>query len=210
MSLITVKGYNDSLLFIFQPGSLPEYQNYIDELAAEKPLLFKGARILFDGPGWKQLTPEELASLQATCLKAGMLLQNAKPHTPIPAASTHTSLSSGGAANTVVRRTLRSGQKQHSEKDLIIWGNVNESAEITAGGDIIVLGRLEGLAHAGCYGNTESVIMAHELRPQQLRIADFISRAGEDGIGGNYPEIAYIEQGNICIKPYDPRDPRFR
>ena len=42
MSLITVKGYNDSLLFIFQPGSLPEYQNYIDELAAEKPLLFKG------------------------------------------------------------------------------------------------------------------------------------------------------------------------
>ena len=55
-----------------------------------------------------------------------------------------------------LRRTLRSGQRVDYQGNVVIMGDVNAGAMVTCTGDIIVLGALRGLAHAGAEGNEES------------------------------------------------------
>ena len=76
-----------------------------------------------------------------------------------------------------IRHTLRSGQTERFwAGNIVILGDVNPGAEVTAAGDIIVLGTLRGVAHAGALGETSSVIIALNLVPTQLRIGQFITR----------------------------------
>ena len=48
-----------------------------------------------------------------------------------------------------VQHSLRSGQKEEYPGSLVICGDVNAGAEVIAGGNIMILGALRGLAHAG-------------------------------------------------------------
>jgi septum site-determining protein MinC len=105
-----------------------------------------------------------------------------------------------------IHKNLRSGQKVHADGSVVIWGDVHESAEITAARDIIVLGKMGGIAHAGCFGDTSSIVFALNLVPSQIRIADRISRSPEDQKSRPYPEVAYVDEDGICIKMYNPRE----
>ncbi len=62
------------------------------------------------------------------------------------------------------RGSLRSGQKIESEGSLVIIGDVNSGAEVIASDNIIVLGALRGLAHAGAKGNKQAIIAARTSR----------------------------------------------
>lgn len=70
--------------------------------------------------------------------------------------------------------SLRSGQKIEFEGSVVIIGDVNAGAEVIAGENIVVLGNLRGLAHAGAKGNKDAVIEASEIDAVQIRIADKI------------------------------------
>lgn len=70
--------------------------------------------------------------------------------------------------------SLRSGQKMEFEGSIVIIGDVNAGAEVIAGENIVVLGNLRGLAHAGAKGNKDAVIEASEIDAVQIRIADKI------------------------------------
>ena len=70
--------------------------------------------------------------------------------------------------------SLRSGQKIESEGSIVIIGDVNAGAEVIAGENIVVLGNLRGLAHAGAKGNKDAIIEASEIDSVQIRIADKI------------------------------------
>lgn len=70
--------------------------------------------------------------------------------------------------------SLRSGQKNEFEGSIVIIGDVNAGAEVIAGENIVVLGSLRGLAHAGAKGNKDAVIEASEIDAVQIRIADKI------------------------------------
>lgn len=70
--------------------------------------------------------------------------------------------------------SLRSGQKIEYEGSLVIIGDINPGAEVIAGENIIVLGELRGMAHAGAKGNRDAVIEAVEIEATQLRIADVV------------------------------------
>lgn len=72
------------------------------------------------------------------------------------------------------RGSLRSGQKVEYEGSLVILGDVNAGAEVLAGENIVVLGILRGMAHAGAKGNKEAIIAAASIESVQLRIADII------------------------------------
>lgn len=78
----------------------------------------------------------------------------------------------------IIFATVRSGQKIETEHSLVVIGDVNSGAELIAGGDIIVLGTLRGVAHAGAYDESGGgrVIFALSLQPTQLRIGSVISR----------------------------------
>lgn len=103
----------------------------------------------------------------------------------------------------IVYATLRSGQKIETEHSLVVFGDVNSGAELIAGGDIIVLGTLRGVAHAGAYDETGGgrVIFALDLRPTQLRIGMVISRgSSSEGDGG--AELARVDGSMIVVEPY--------
>ena len=105
-----------------------------------------------------------------------------------------------------LRRTLRSGQRVDYQGNVVIMGDVNAGAMVTCTGDIIVLGSLRGLAHAGAAGNEQAIVMAFRLEPTQLRIAHHISRAPDEaGPRPDGPEIARVKNDMILIEAYAPR-----
>ncbi|MCK8828225.1 septum site-determining protein MinC [Natroniella acetigena] len=100
----------------------------------------------------------------------------------------------------LIKRTIRSGQSVSFAGNIVIQGDVNPGAEVVAGGDIIVMGVIRGIAHCGVNGKGDATISAFRLEPTQLRIADHISRAPDGFVNSpDTPEIAYIKDGKIEI-----------
>ena len=96
--------------------------------------------------------------------------------------------------------SLRNGQKIEFEGSVIVVGDVNPGAEIKAGGNIIILGQLKGMAHAGCKGMTDAFVSAIYMAPVQLRIADIITRFPEENKKGpKPPEYAFVQDGQIFV-----------
>lgn len=67
---------------------------------------------------------------------------------------------------------VRSGQILRASGDIIVIGDVNPNGRIEAGGNIYVLGKLKGIAHAGVEGNATAVIAASHFEPTHILIAD--------------------------------------
>ncbi|WP_039767712.1 septum site-determining protein MinC [Caldicellulosiruptor sp. F32] len=103
----------------------------------------------------------------------------------------------------IYKGTLRSGQVVKSDTDIIIIGDVNPGAEVISANNIIILGALRGVAHAGASGNKDAVVFAIEMNPVQIRIANIIARAPDEQNQEQerVPEVAYIEDDTIVIKP---------
>ena len=76
--------------------------------------------------------------------------------------------------------SLRSGQRIEFEGSLVIIGDVNDGAEVIAGENIVILGVLRGLAHAGAKGNKDAIIEASEIEAVQIRIADKVKEIERD------------------------------
>ena len=98
--------------------------------------------------------------------------------------------------------SLRSGQKIEYEGSLVILGDVNAGAEILAGENIVVLGILRGMAHAGAKGNKEAMIAAASIEAPQIRIANIIKEIErldiEEDVIKTY---AYVnEEGEIVLE----------
>ncbi len=98
--------------------------------------------------------------------------------------------------------TLRSGQELKSEHSIVLLGDVNPGAKIISTGNIIVLGAMKGFAHAGATGRKEAAIFAIDLRPNQLRIAEYIAAAPKD-YKATAPSIAFVEDEMITIDKID-------
>ncbi len=100
--------------------------------------------------------------------------------------------------------TLRGGQTLHHNGNIVVVGDVNPGAELVATGDILVFGRLAGIAHAGARGDENARIYAIDLAATQLRIATFIATEGEDERpAGKTAEMAVAREGGIAILPLD-------
>lgn len=99
--------------------------------------------------------------------------------------------------------TLRSGQCIRSLGNLVVVGDVNPGAELVAVGNIVVMGVLRGIVHAGCNGDRSATVSAARMAPTQIRIADIITRPPDDEVGTEWlPETAYVHDGNIYIDGY--------
>jgi septum site-determining protein MinC len=103
--------------------------------------------------------------------------------------------------------TLRSGDHLQAEGTVLVLGDVNPGARISAGGHVLVWGRLRGVAHAGRRGDREARIVALQLRPLQLRIADLVARGPEEPPPAGLAEEARLEDGEIRIEPASPAWP---
>lgn len=96
---------------------------------------------------------------------------------------------------------LRSGQVLEFEQSVIIIGDVNPGASVISKGNIIILGSLRGTAFAGASGKKNCFIVAMDMQPIQIRIADVFARASDNNKGPSDPRIAFVEDENIYIEP---------
>ncbi len=78
-----------------------------------------------------------------------------------------------------IQNSIRSGQREEYPGSLVICGDVNAGAEVVAGGNIMVLGALRGVAHAGANGNTMAMISANYIDVTQVRIANMVREVPE-------------------------------
>ena len=98
--------------------------------------------------------------------------------------------------------SLRNGQRIDFDGSIVVIGDINAGAEIRATGNIIVLGQLKGLAHAGYKGMTDAFVAAVFMAPVQLRIADIITRFPEENKRAPKPaEYAFVQDGQIFVMP---------
>lgn len=70
-----------------------------------------------------------------------------------------------------VMKTIRSGQVHEVKGDALIIGDINPGGTVLATGNIFVLGKLRGIAHAGVEGDENCIVAASYMHPNQIRIA---------------------------------------
>ena len=99
------------------------------------------------------------------------------------------------------RGAVRSGQKLEFEGSIVIMGDVNDGAEVIAGDNIVILGALRGLAHAGAKGNVNAIIAASSIDAPQLRIANIINEREKEEIQEDKKTYACLdEKGNLVMQ----------
>ena len=99
----------------------------------------------------------------------------------------------GTSETTFHKGSLRSGQRLEVEGSLVIIGDVNAGAEVIAGDNIIVQGKLRGLAHAGAKGNKDAIITAGNLEAVQVRISNIVKEIDRT-------ENDSVIRAYICVK----------
>ena len=93
------------------------------------------------------------------------------------------------------RGSLRSGQRLEYEGTLIVLGDVNDGAEVIAGDNVVVVGNLRGLAHAGAKGNKQAIVAAHRIDTHQLIITNIIKELVKDDDAYNVAyTYAYVHE----------------
>jgi len=99
------------------------------------------------------------------------------------------------------RGDLKAGDHLEAETSIVVIGNVERGARVISKGNVIILGDLNGSVTAGAGGNENTVIVAMEMAPLQVKIADCMTRFSEKGKRlGRGPMTVSVENGEICFK----------
>lgn len=174
-------------------------------------------QLLLEAGAWR-IGLSQLGELQRTLNGRGLELVticSSQPHTHVAAAGlgilsqwpNSTAPASPAKPDSdlqVHQGTLRSGDHLETAGSVLLLGDVNPGARISAAGHVLVWGRLRGIAHAGCQGDNFARIVALQLRPLQLRIAGAVARGPEGAPPAGFAEEARIVAGAIQIDPAQP------
>jgi len=183
-------------------------------LLANRPI---EGQVLLEAGAWR-IGLSQLGELQRALNGRGLELVticSSQPHTHVAAAGlgilsqwpNSTAPASPAKPDSdlqVHQGTLRSGDHLETSGSVLLLGDVNPGARISAAGHVLVWGRLRGVAHAGCQGDNFARIVALQLRPLQLRIAGAVARGPEGAPPAGFAEEARIVAGAIQIDPAQP------
>ena len=96
---------------------------------------------------------------------------------------------------------MRSGKKIEYEGSIVILGDVNAGAEVVAGENVVVVGILRGLAHAGAKGNKKAMISAVSIESAQIRIANVVKEMQRDLNNEETKKTyAYVKENEIILE----------
>lgn len=216
---MSIKGMRRGLLVNLGGGDWQDAVDGLESRLEQSPAFFRGGRIVLDVGDrvldhgqiegvrlivaqhqvemWALMSSED--ATRSAAREVGLVTDvDVSPESQ--AYDERNGTSGGGAI--VVRRTLRSGQTLRHPGDVVVIGDVNPGAEIVAGGNIVVWGRVRGLVHAGAFGTEDALICALDLAPTQLRIGGRIARSPEERPDEPVPEIASVRDGQIVAVPW--------
>jgi len=219
-SSIRIKGIREGLLINLGAGSFQdarlELLSHIDGQTA----FFRGARLALDTGGlhinaadlgslrdqlsergvslWAVLSRDPLTETTARMLGLETRLEDSKPEKP----GTAEKLAPNGSSNAVlVQKTVRSGTHLEHDGHVVVIGDVNPGAEVSATGSVVVWGRLLGSVHAGSRGDEKAVICALEMTPTYIHIAGLITQPRLRK-GKPQPEMANIIDDSIIVEAW--------
>jgi len=99
-----------------------------------------------------------------------------------------------------VRNSLRSGQKAEFEGSIVVLGDVNGGAEVVAGENVVVLGCIRGMVHAGAKGNKEAIITAGSIEATQIRISNVVKECEREDLDDSLIKTnAYIGDNDEIV-----------
>ena len=216
---IKIKGENGGLMLAF-PADMAFseiVEDLSDKLDAGSGFFLRGTLVRVPRD---RFSKEELDELQELFRTHGLICRLAKPVSAVPL----TPLPGGdGTAEArsvpvpqevqedapelqrmlVIDKTLRGGQAIETEGSVIVFGNVNPGAQITAGGSVDIRGTCRGVVHAGAAGDSTAFIIADHLMPTQIRIANYVARSPDEPEDSGKAERAYVKDGQIVIEPIE-------
>lgn len=106
----------------------------------------------------------------------------------------------GTSETTFHKGSLRSGQRLEVDSSVVIIGDVNAGAEVIATDNIVVIGNLRGLAHAGAKGNKDAIIAASTLDAVQLRISNIVKEIDRDEEDAVEHAYIFVDEEEIIIE----------
>lgn len=130
---------------------------------------------------------------------SGYSVQQQNTAQPLIEGHSEETQSSNLAEPLYLQSTVRSGVEIRHPGTIIIFGDLNPGGKAIAAGDILVWGRLRGIAHAGAQGNHQCRITALRMEFTQLRIADAVARAPQVRPKRLSPELAFIATEGIRL-----------
>ncbi|MEL6272158.1 MAG: septum site-determining protein MinC [Chloroflexota bacterium] len=219
---IIIKGIKNGILV--EMDAVEEWLTLTQRLSAEldeKGGFYRGAQVTMNF-GDRPVSRHQLTSIKALLEKREMSIWSVMSDSATTIEAAHTLDLKTNVANTVpqqpearkeeeittdqfgvvVRRTLRSGQRVQTDGHAVIIGDVNPGAQVIAGGDIIVWGRLRGTVHAGKDGDDNAVVCALDMSPTQLRIAEHIVTSPDAPRRQPQPETALIRNNQIIVESW--------
>jgi septum site-determining protein MinC len=226
---ITVKGLRDGVLISLDRGELAALLTELAELIDNRKTFFQGGQVALQ-VGDRNLGRDELVGLcrvfgqrgvalsallssdprtrsiaDELGLRTRLISSQDAPHELKPALTGDSAarpMESLDRQGVLVKRTLRSGQSIHCAGHVVVLGDVNPGAEVIAGGDVIVWGRLRGIVHAGAMGDPARCVCALDLSPTQLRIGSHIARPPEEKRRrkDSRPERAFVSGDQIVAE----------
>jgi septum site-determining protein MinC len=223
---LSFKGVGEVILITIPEGDWGEAQADLLQALIERHEFFQGAHVSFQ-VGERRLGAAEIGMLRDQLAEHGIMMVgmiSTSPATRAAAADLGLALEAEpprpaaiveeapldteleGEPAVLVRRTLRSGHVLRYPGHIMVIGDVNPGAQIIAGGNIFVWGRLRGVVHAGAAGDQSAVVCALDLAPTQLRIAGQIAispkRKRYPG-----PEMALIKEGQLVAQSWNDERP---
>lgn len=216
---VEIKGIREGLLVSLGEGEWKEVELALIEEIDKQADFLHGAKLILD-VDQHVISASEMGKLRDKFLERGLSLwavlsqsasteqtaqtlgfatriHHAEPEEFQEAASTDLA----GQEAVFVKRTLRSGFNLTHPGDVTVLGDVNPGAQIIAGGDVVVWGRLRGMVHAGAEGDEEAVVCAMDLSPTQLRIAGHIAIPPQER-GEAQPEKAFVRDGQVVAEAW--------
>ncbi len=216
---VSIKGTRNGLLVTLGAGELARVLAELEERLNGTASFFKGAWVSL-AVGQRELSIEEIGHIKALLAQNEVVLGMVISEAPVTrAAARHLGLETkrgpcpqplperGGeeefSEGALVHCTVRSGQIIRHPGHVVVIGDVNAGAEVIAGGDVVIWGRLSGTVHAGATGDDQAVVCALDLEPTQLRIGKHIARPPEETPGRRpVPEMAFVQGGRIIVRAW--------
>ena len=207
---IKIKGENDGLMLTFPIDmSFSEIMEELErKLESGSGFFLRGTLVRVPRDHFAK---EKLAEMQELFRTHGLICRLAKPEPAAPIALVTERVHPVEEKKEqlelrqmlVIEKTLRGGQAVETEGSVIVFGNVNPGAQITAGGSVDIRGACRGVVHAGAAGDSTAFIIADHLMPTQIRIANYVARSPDEPEDSGKAERAFVKDGQIVIEPIE-------
>ena len=209
---VVLKGRHDGIAVLLDAKThFDEIKKVLREKVSGAKRFFEGANatISFKGRSLTEKQEQTLLDIimSETTLDVAFVESEGftlKPEKSVAAAaapsSTHAPIMESNTA--YYMQGLRSGQHVRYKGSVVIVGDVNPGSEVVADGNIVVLGSLKGMVHAGAIGDETCYISALVLTPTQLRISNTITYVPPEEYAkkNNVPSRAYIKDGKVFFE----------